>query len=89
MAKASIPTAIRLKAFEKGLITEEQADSLSDQDAINLVFLPGFSTVEQVSDLSGRGVGMDVVVTAVEKIGGQVTSLPHKGEGTRSACRCR
>ena len=76
------PTVIRLKAFEKGLITEEQADSLSDQEAINLIFLPGFSTVEQVSDLSGRGVGMDVVRTAVEKINGQVTLSSHKGEGT-------
>ena len=76
------PTAIRLKAFEKGLITEEQADALSDQEAINLIFRPGFSTVEQVSDLSGRGVGMDVVRTAVEKINGQVTLSSHKGEGT-------
>jgi two-component system, chemotaxis family, sensor kinase CheA len=76
------PSAIRMKAFEKGIITEDKADSLSDQDAVNLIFLPGFSTIEQVSDLSGRGVGMDVVRTAVEKIHGQVTLSARKGEGT-------
>ncbi len=76
------PTAIRLKAFEKGMITEERADTLSDQEAINLIFLPGFSTIEEVSDLSGRGVGMDVVRTAVEKINGQVTVSSRKGEGS-------
>ncbi len=76
------PLAIRLKAFEKGMVTEEKADALSDQAAINLIFLPGFSTIEAVSDLSGRGVGMDVVRTAVEKINGQVTLSSRKGEGT-------
>jgi two-component system chemotaxis sensor kinase CheA len=76
------PMAIRLKAFEKGMVTEEKVDTLSDQAAINMIFLPGFSTVEAVSDLSGRGVGMDVVRTAVEKINGQVTLSSRKGEGT-------
>ena len=61
------PTVIRLKAFEKGMIAEDRVDTLSDQEAINLIFLPGFSTNEEVSDLSGRGVGLDVVRTAVEK----------------------
>ena len=76
------PVAIRLKAFEKGMITEEKADTMSDQDSINLIFLPGFSTAEEISDLSGRGVGTDVVRTAVEKINGQVTVSSRKGEGT-------
>ena len=76
------PDAIRLKAFEKGMITEEKADALSDQEAINLIFLPGFSTSETVTDLSGRGVGTDVVRSAVEKINGTVTLSSHKGEGT-------
>jgi two-component system chemotaxis sensor kinase CheA len=76
------PAVIRQKAIEKGLITEEQAAVLSDQDAINLVFLPGFSTVKKISDLSGRGVGMDVVRNAVEKVHGEVTISSRKGEGT-------
>ena len=76
------PMAIRLKAFEKGMITEEKADALSDQEAINLIFLPGFSTMETISDLSGRGVGTDVVRSAVEKINGTVTLSSRKGEGT-------
>jgi two-component system, chemotaxis family, sensor kinase CheA len=76
------PVAIRLKAFEKGMITEEKVDALSDQEAINLIFLPGFSTIEEISDLSGRGVGTDVVRTAVEKLNGRVTLSSRKGEGT-------
>jgi two-component system chemotaxis sensor kinase CheA len=76
------PVAIRLKAFEKGMITEEMADTMSDQDSIDLIFLPGFSTAEAISDLSGRGVGTDVVRTTVEKINGQVTVSSRKGEGT-------
>jgi two-component system chemotaxis sensor kinase CheA len=76
------PMAIRLKAIEKATITEAKADALSDQDAINLIFLPGFSTIEEISDLSGRGVGMDVVRTTVEKFNGQVAISSRKGEGT-------
>jgi two-component system chemotaxis sensor kinase CheA len=76
------PAAIRLKAFEKGMITEEKVDALSDQDAINLIFLPGFSTMDEISDLSGRGVGTDVVRTAVENLNGKVTLSSRKGEGT-------
>jgi two-component system chemotaxis sensor kinase CheA len=76
------PQAIKLKAFEKGLISEDRLDRLSDQEAINLIFLPGFSTAQEVSDLSGRGVGMDVVRSAVEKINGQVLLSSRQGEGT-------
>jgi len=67
------PAKIKAAALSKGVIGEDQAARLSDQEAINLVFQPGFSTTSEVSDLSGRGVGMDVVRTNIEKMGGQVT----------------
>lgn len=76
------PAAIRMKAFEKGMLAEDKVDTLSDQEAVNLIFLPGFSTTEEISDLSGRGVGLDVVRTAVEKFNGQINLSSHKGEGT-------
>ncbi|CAO3429166.1 chemotaxis protein CheW [Azospirillum endophyticum] len=75
------PEMIRRKAVQRGLLTAEAADALSDGDAVNLVFAPGFSTKEQVSDLSGRGVGMDVVRTAVEKAGGTATLTSTLGGG--------
>ncbi|MBW9220468.1 chemotaxis protein CheA [Methanothermococcus sp. SCGC AD-155-N22] len=77
------PEVIKRKAIEKGLITEEEAKRMSDQEAINLIFLPGFSTAEKVSDVSGRGVGMDVVKTKIESLGGSVTVYSEKGKGTR------
>ena len=69
------------KALEKGLITEEEAANMPSDQVAHLIFLPGFSTAEKVTNISGRGVGMDVVKTNVEKIGGQVdvTSEPGKG----------
>jgi two-component system chemotaxis sensor kinase CheA len=76
------PDTIKIKALEKNLITEDEVSSLSDQQAIDLIFRPGFSTSAEVSDLSGRGVGMDVVRSAVEKINGTVTLTSRKGEGT-------
>ncbi|PWC54204.1 hypothetical protein TSH7_31500 [Azospirillum sp. TSH7] len=76
------PATIRRKAVQRGLLAAEAAEALSDADAVNLVFAPGFSTKEQVSDLSGRGVGMDVVRTAVEKAGGTVTLTSTLGGGT-------
>jgi two-component system chemotaxis sensor kinase CheA len=76
------PAAIRAKAVEKGLISAEAAKAMADQDAIDLVFLPGFSTAEAVSDLSGRGVGMDVVRTAIAKINGRVSISSQKNVGT-------
>ena len=76
------PEKIKASALAKGVIDEERASRLSDQDAVNLVFMAGFSTATQVSDLSGRGVGMDVVVNGVEKAGGSVTITSTKGEGT-------
>lgn len=66
------PEKIKLKAFEKGVINEEQFHNLSDREASRLIFHPGFSTAEKVTDISGRGVGMDVVRTNIEKLGGTV-----------------
>ncbi|MBK6999978.1 MAG: chemotaxis protein CheA [Rhodoferax sp.] len=76
------PAVIKRKAYDKGLIDEEQLERISDQDAINLVFAAGFSTVEQISDLSGRGVGMDVVRSALDKVGGTVQLSSTVGKGT-------
>jgi len=76
------PVAIKRKAYEKGLIDEAALDRMSDQEAINLIFLAGLSTVEVVSDLSGRGVGMDVVRSAVNKINGSVQIQSQLGKGT-------
>jgi two-component system, chemotaxis family, sensor kinase CheA len=73
---------IKSKAVEKGLITPEQASKLADRDACQLIFLPGFSTAEKVSSVSGRGVGMDVVKTNIEKIGGTVDLQSVQGHGT-------
>ncbi len=75
------PVKIKAAALSKGVIAEDKAARLSDQEAINLVFLPGFSTTSEVSDLSGRGVGMDVVRTNIEKMGGQVTVTSVVGNG--------
>ena len=76
------PGVIKRKAYEKGTIDEATLERISDRDAINLVFAAGFSTVETVSDLSGRGVGMDVVRTGVEKVNGDVLLESEVGKGT-------
>lgn len=76
------PEKVKASALAKGVIDEERAARLTEQDAVNLVLIPGFSTAAKVSDLSGRGVGMDVVVTGVEKVGGSVALASKKGEGT-------
>ena len=77
------PVVIKRKAYEKGIIDEVRLECISDQDAVNLVFAAGFSTADVVSDLSGRGVGMDVVRSAVEQVNGTVTLDSKPGEGTR------
>jgi len=76
------PAVIKRKAYEKGVIDEATLERIGDQEAINLVFGAGFSTVEAVSDLSGRGVGMDVVRSAIDKVGGTVTLTSTTGKGT-------
>ena len=73
---------IRKKAVERGVITAEQAVRMTEREIFNLIFLPGFSTAEKVTNVSGRGVGMDVVKTNVEKIGGTVDVQSTRGRGT-------
>ncbi len=73
---------IRKKAVERGVITAEQAARMTEREIFNLIFLPGFSTAEKVTNVSGRGVGMDVVKTNVEKIGGTVDVQSTLGRGT-------
>jgi two-component system chemotaxis sensor kinase CheA len=72
---------VKKKAVERGLISFDQAERMSEREAVQLIFLPGFSTAEKVTNVSGRGVGMDVVKTNIEKIGGTVDiqSLPGRG----------
>jgi two-component system chemotaxis sensor kinase CheA len=73
---------IKQRSLQRGLITSEQAARMSDREAVNLIFLPGFSTAEKVTNISGRGVGMDVVKTNIEKIGGTVDIHGKPGHGT-------
>lgn len=73
---------IRQKAIERGLVNIEQASRLSDREIFNMIFLPGFSTAAKVTNVSGRGVGMDVVKTNVEQIGGTVDIHSKFGQGT-------
>ena len=72
---------VRDKAIASGLITPDQAERMDESDLVNLIFLPGFSTAEQVSNISGRGVGMDVVRTNVERVGGTVDVTSRAGQG--------
>ena len=76
------PIRVRDKAVRTGLVAPEQAARMSDRDLVNLVFLPGFSTADRVTQFSGRGVGMDVVRTNIEKIGGAVDIESQPGRGT-------
>ena len=73
---------IRRKAVDKGVLGEVQAEALSDRDALLLIFQAGFSTAEQVTNISGRGVGMDVVKSNIEKLGGAVDIQSRIGRGT-------
>ena len=76
------PIKLRNKALERGLITQERAGSMSDQDFRRLIFLAGFSTAEKITNISGRGVGMDVVKTNIEKIGGVIDLESELGRGS-------
>jgi two-component system, chemotaxis family, sensor kinase CheA len=73
---------IKQKAVERGIVSSEQSARMADREAAQLIFLPGFSTAEKVSNVSGRGVGMDVVKTNIEKIGGTVDVQTQAGKGT-------
>ena len=79
--------AVRNKAIERGTITEEQAASMSDAEITNLLFLPSFSTAKQVSDISGRGVGLDVVKSKIESLSGEVDVKSVYGEGSKWTIR--
>ena len=72
---------VKQKAIENGLLRPEQAEKLSDREALSLIFQPGFSTAQTVTNFSGRGVGMDVVKSHIEKIGGVVDVFSRLGEG--------
>lgn len=76
------PEVIRNKAIEKGLITSEVANTLDEAQCLELIFLPGFSTKDEISSVSGRGVGMDVVKTNIQKLNGVVSIHSEVGKGT-------
>ena len=76
------PERIRAKAIEKGLISEEEANTLDERQSLHLIFLPGFSTKTQISDVSGRGVGMDVVKTNIQKLNGNIDIRSEPGKGS-------
>ena len=76
------PDTLRQKALEKGIIDAEAANSLDDRQSLHLIFLPGFSTKDQVSDVSGRGVGMDVVRTNIQKLNGRIDIESIIGQGS-------
>ncbi|GGC75255.1 chemotaxis protein CheA [Marinobacter halophilus] len=76
------PDVLRRKAVEKGLYDQDAAERLSNNECFNLIFAAGFSTKEQISDVSGRGVGMDVVKTKIGQLNGQITIESEQGKGT-------
>ena len=76
------PEKLRAKAIEKGLIIDDEANTMDERQSFNLVFLPGFSTKDVASDVSGRGVGMDVVKTNIQKLNGSIDIRSSAGKGT-------
>ncbi|MDO5156930.1 MAG: chemotaxis protein CheA [Eubacteriales bacterium] len=78
---------VKATAIKKGHITEEQAEQLSEKEAVELLFKPAFSTAEKISDVSGRGVGLDVVKSKIEGLGGDVEVTTKLGEGTKFIIR--
>ena len=79
--------AVKSKAIERGIITEEQAESMSQKEIVNLLFLPSFSMAKKITDISGRGVGLDVVKSNIEQLGGDVEVKTKLGEGTTFTVR--
>lgn len=73
---------VREKAISKGSITEKQAETMTDKDFIDLLFMPSFSTADKITDVSGRGVGLDVVKTKIEALGGSISAKSVAGEGS-------
>lgn len=78
---------VKQKAVEKGAITREQAETMTDKDVIDLLFRPSFSTAEEITDISGRGVGLDVVKTRIEALGGDIEARTKFGEGSNFIIR--
>jgi two-component system chemotaxis sensor kinase CheA len=76
------PAVVRRKASERRLVPADELSALTDEQVVDLVFAPGFSTAAEVSDISGRGIGMDVVRTVIEQIGGRVSLFSRVGTGT-------
>ena len=74
--------AVRNKAIERGTVTPEQAETMTEKEIIDLLFLPSFSTAKKVSDVSGRGVGLDVVKSKIESLSGEVEVKNRYGEGS-------
>ncbi|MHC1576330.1 MAG: chemotaxis protein CheW [Methanosarcinaceae archaeon] len=81
--KGMDPAILRQVAVDKGVMSRAEADKLSDSDVINLIFAPGFSGAEKVTDVSGRGVGMDAVRSKIEKLGGSVTVESEADKGSK------
>ncbi len=81
------PEKIKTRALERGFLTPEEIEGLEEEEILNLIFLPGFSTSDKVTDVSGRGVGMDVVKTKISALGGVVQVSSVKGEGTTITIR--
>ncbi len=79
--------SVKNKAIEKGTITPEQAETMTKKDIIDLLFRPSFSTAEKITDVSGRGVGLDVVKTKIEKLGGDIECKTTLGEGSNFIIR--
>lgn len=79
--------AVKAKAIERGIVTAEQADNLSQKDIINFLFMPSFSMAKQITDISGRGVGLDVVKSGIEQLGGDVSVSTELGKGTTFTVR--
>ncbi|MDP3845984.1 MAG: chemotaxis protein CheA [Pseudomonas sp.] len=77
------PDVLRAKAVEKGVLDKDAADRLSDTECFNLIFAPGFSTKAEITDVSGRGVGMDVVKTKISQLNGIINIYSTKGQGTK------
>ncbi|MBW2512061.1 MAG: chemotaxis protein CheA [Deltaproteobacteria bacterium] len=85
--KGMDPQTLRQKAVDSGVVTQAQAHSMSDRDALMLVCRPGFSTAQEVTETSGRGVGMDVVRAAIRNLGGTLNIISEVGTGTRFQMR--
>ena len=79
--------AVKRKAIERGIVTQEQADNMSQKEIVNFLFMPSFSMAKKITDISGRGVGLDVVKSGIEQLGGDVEVSTELGKGTTFTVR--